>query len=435
MPQTCAIETCKLKSRALCHCCSKNLCLDHLKEHKDLPNSQLNIFVDEINTVGDQVSALNIDTVIENHRQKLDKWRDDCYTVINHLYEEKCQELQQRCAERINKHRREIDQIRTKINELIHEQEATHEDIPLLRATINDVTRDVTQLAEKGIIVDIHPLIIDKNIVYIEEWTSKELKISTLPSPFRKVDCSDEDWPVTTSNSRFLLLDQHPNLCLFDRELTLVKQCPWNYARITDMCWSSTLNSFIMITNIDGVFIFNENLTSFEPIQMIEKKQWLSCTCSDAVLFITTNGRGSDIFEFNLLSSFNLIKQWSAPRSCDINESIHSIAYNNGTLVLLFKDYLNNTLHVELRSSTTFDRLWSFPFDITNTGGRITRICLLKNDEWLVTDYRTSSLLQISKDGKLKFTHKYTPTPQNAVLFGSNILAIRTTNCVDFYRV
>ena len=63
------------------------------------------------------------------------------------------------------------------------------------------------------------------------------------------------------------------------------------------------------------------------------------------------------------------------------------------------------------------------------------RVCLLKCDEWLVIDHQTSHLLHISKDGKLKFTKKYDPTPQNAVLFGSNILAIRTTNCINFYKV
>jgi hypothetical protein len=72
---------------------------------------------------------------------------------------------------------------------------------------------------------------------------------------------------------------------------------------------------------------------------------------------------------------------------------------------------------------------------VRSGGVQITRLGLLKNDEWLVIDYINSSLLQISKDGQLKVTHKYTPTPQNAVLFGSNILAIRTTNCVNFYRV
>ncbi len=36
MSQPCAIETCKQTSRVLCYCCKKNLCLDHLSNHKTL---------------------------------------------------------------------------------------------------------------------------------------------------------------------------------------------------------------------------------------------------------------------------------------------------------------------------------------------------------------------------------------------------------------
>ena len=66
MPPPCSNETCKRKSRALCHCCNKNLCLDHLKEHYDLTNSQLNLLVDEINTLADQLLVLNIMKLLIN---------------------------------------------------------------------------------------------------------------------------------------------------------------------------------------------------------------------------------------------------------------------------------------------------------------------------------------------------------------------------------
>ena len=135
-----------------------------------------------------------------------------------------------------------------------------------------------------------------------------------------------------TTNNRFLLLDQYPNLCLFDRELTLIKQIPWEHDRIPDMCWSSTLNSFIMITDKDGVFLINEDMTLIESIRTIEKEKWLSCTCSDASLFLTTNKWGSDIFEFHLLSSFNLIKQWNPPKVVK--------AMNSYTILLIIMKHL-----------------------------------------------------------------------------------------------
>ena len=272
-------------------------------------------------------------------------------------------------------------------------------------------------------------------MIYIEQWISDEVKIETLPSPFHKIDCPNKGWAVMASNNRFLLLDQDQDICLFDRELALVKQLLWEYDRIRDMCWSSTLNSFIMVTDKGGAFLINEDMTLVEPIKTTGKEKWLSCTCSDANLFITTNKGGSDIFEFHLLSSFNLIKQWKPPESCDNEEIINSIAYNNGTLVALIEGgNRSKTLKIELASSLTLDRLWSLPPNLTNCE-RVYRVCLLRCDEWLLIDHQTTRLFHIGKDGKLKFTKKYDSTPQNAVLFGSNILAIRTTNCINFHGV
>jgi len=77
--------------------------------------------------------------------------------------------------------------MRLKINELIREQEATNEDITQLKATIDKIKRAIKQFAEKTIIVDVHPLIIKKNLIYIEEWTS------TLSLPFQTINCSDEN--------------------------------------------------------------------------------------------------------------------------------------------------------------------------------------------------------------------------------------------------
>jgi hypothetical protein len=176
-------------------------------------------------------------------------------------------------------------------------------------------------------------------------------------------------------------------------------------------------------------------MTSVEPIQTIEQNDWLTCTCSDTSLFLTTKGAAASIFEFNLFSSFGLIKQWNAPKSCNYNERISNINYNNGKLALLLMHNSNHKIHMELRSSTTLDRLWCLRLDIMFTFARINRVCFIKYNEWLVIDHNSSQLFHISKDGKLKVIQKYDAKPENAILFGSDILAIRTTNCVNFYKV
>ncbi|CAF2120138.1 unnamed protein product [Rotaria magnacalcarata] len=413
MSLSCAIETCKCKSREICHCCNTNLCTDHLKVHVDLINSQIHPLAVEINTLDNQLSLLNVDEVIGKCRQKLDKWHHECHPTVDCFYEEKCQELQERCVEKVGEKRKKIHQLKLKTNELMREQEATHDDI-----------------------FDADPLIINQNLVYIAQWTSNELDLSTLLSPYRTITCSQDSWTATTSNNHFLLIDQYPNLCLYDKQLTLLKEYSWEYDSIPDMCWSSTLNSFIIITNKNGAFLMNENLTSLECIQTIEKKRWLSCTCSDSTLFLTTNESGSNIFQFNLLLSFHFMKQWKSPQSCNSDEVINNIAYNNETLALIIENETNNKKRIELRSLSTFDPLWSTSF---NAAYHFTpwnkRVCVLKYNEWLVIDYGNSCLFHVSKDGQVKANRSYKPTINNAFLFGTNILVIKTLDNVNCYRI
>ncbi|CAF1279071.1 unnamed protein product [Rotaria magnacalcarata] len=210
----------------------------------------------------------------------------------------------------------------------------------------------------------------------------------------------------------------------------------WEYDPIPDMCWSSILNSFIIITGKNGVFLMNENLTSLECIQTIEKKQWLSCTCSDSNLFLTTNESGSNIFQYNFLLSFHFMKQWKSSQSCNSDEFIYNIAYNNETLALIIKNRTNNKNRIELRSSSVFDPFWSITF---NAAYCLTswknRVCVLKYNEWLVIDYGNSRLFHVSKDGQVKANRSYKPRINNAILFGTNILVIKTLDNANCYRI
>ncbi|CAF1251181.1 unnamed protein product [Adineta steineri] len=435
MQPLCAVDTCKRKCRGICCCCGKYLCLDHFKEHDDRINSQVTPLGDQLNEIADEFSKIVVDDIIVHCRQVLDKWRDDSRKTIDLFYQEKCKELEERCIQRVNDQQKQIDNTKVKINDLIREKEATYEDIPLLTTIVNDIERDVNRFKEEGIIVDTNPLIINKKgLIYIEEWSLDEVDLPNISFPYEEIGCSIY---VLASNNRFLLLVQNSNLCLFDRDLNHVKKYSWEHDIICDICWSSTLNIFILVTDKDGIFLVDENLTSIKSIETIEKKNWLSCTCSNSSLFVTTNSKGSDIFQFNVLSSFNLTKQWKPETSCGIQEYIYSIANNNETLAMIIANTTTTKkVRIDLRSSTTLDQLWSLNLYDTNAPAKlISRVCLLRCDEWLVADPSGSRLFHITKDGKIKQSLDDKLKPMNAVLFGSNILAINTTKCVNFYRV
>jgi hypothetical protein len=356
--------------------------------------------------------------------------------MINQFYETKCQELNERCIKRIDLIQIEINQIRSKLSKLICEQQINSEDLEILKLNIYDLKRKVRQIKEKPLEIDFHPLIIDKNLISIEETKVYELDLAKLSTSYRNLSCTDQSWPSMTNNDQFLLVDQYPDIILFNRDLKIVQKSPWSYGFIRNMCWSLLLDSFILINNQKEVFLVKNNSLLIERLQTIEEQYWWSCTCSHTSLFLTNTTMGTNIFQFNLLSSFQLIKRWKPPYSCKQHEYIDDIGYNNGTLALIIKVSSNNTVHFDLRSSTTLDRLWSIQLDVKKSWFQQTiRCCSLKYDEWLVVEGNTSHLFHILKNGRIKLIREYKPSPGNAVLFHSNILAIRTKKNINFHRL
>jgi hypothetical protein len=101
-------------------------------------------------------------------------------------------------------------------------------------------------------------------------------------------------------------------------------------------------------------------------------------------------------------------------------------------ILLLFN--LTNETRLDLRLSTTLDVIWSIEIDHI-APRRTTGCCWLNNDQWLVTDEYDFHLFHISADGHLIKSDKYYPAPYNALLFGKDILAIRTIQGVNLHRL
>jgi hypothetical protein len=154
----------------------------------------------------------------------------------------------------------------------------------------------------------------------------------------------------------FLLMHQKPNLCLVDRDLIIIKKVLWSYGLIRDMCWSSTLDQFIVIDD-NSVFLVDQNTIPMIITPTMLLKRYLSCTCSNKSLYLLTSDALRSIMEYSLLPSIQLIKQWKSPDTCEDNETIHQIRYGNETIALLMDKPSHRSMYIELRTSATIDRL------------------------------------------------------------------------------
>lgn len=432
-PRSCTHPKCQHTSRALCVCCNQYLCLEHLKEHSDKQNdAHLPSLMAELNVLSDRLHHVSL--VEPFFLANLDKWRADAYRTIDRFYDKQRRDFQEFIQENQEKQRKELDYLRLKINELTHEQNATEDDIHLIKNTIKLIEKNLNDLPHLQ--CNIRPLVIDENIASLRSGsTTKE--ILPLARPYRTMNIIDDSYCWMATNDNYLLVHHKPNLYLLDRQLSVIEKTPWLHDRIYIMCWSSTLNRFIVVTN-DTIYTIDSNLMAIERCEFTHHnniyRSWRSGTCSNTSLYLSTGELGPSLYEFTLLPSIQFVKEWSSPITCRKEEFIDDLCYKNGKLAMIIFQQTTNEVRFDQRSSTTLDLIWSIEI-ARIVPRRTTGCCWLNNNEWLITDEYDFRLFHISADGHLIKTEKYSPAPYNALLFGKDILAIRTIEGVNLHRL
>ena len=425
MSQFCALDKCTRTSRGQCDCCNQQLCIQHLTEHNTALMNQLNPLTDEINALSDRLDLLNIENMTGESRRKLEQWRDQCHQQIDHLFQQKCQELNTIMNKKVQKQHDEVIRLQSKIAAVIREQETTRQEVDSLTVTIRDLKKQMDEIEQTSLRVIAQSLVIDDALISIEQG----LDLSNLSSPCRTIQRPSGSKVCVCANDNFLLIHRKPNLCLVDREMNIIKEVIWDYEKTFDMCWCSTLDRFIVIEDT-RIFLVDQSTMTLERVQKIEKRHWLSCTTSENDLFIGTNGYGTTVMKYNLLPSIKLVTEWKSPQSCAYDEIVYSLKYNNQRFGLLVSNKSEKSLRMELRYANTFDRIWLLKLDTVCEQNIVFRCCLLTYDEWLVADYQRMRLLQIGKDGKLKTIIPYKKVPSSDTLF-RNMLCVSRAGRID----
>ncbi|CAF0794861.1 unnamed protein product [Adineta ricciae] len=431
MSQPCAIKNCKRASRTLCHCCNQNLCRDHFNEHDDLLNSKLVPLADEVNTLNDRISAINLDDMMDECRQELDQWRRNCYKTIDDLYQQKCRELQEYVSTKIDSQQQSVTALRTRVAELIDKQETTKKDIADVTSTIHNLAQSIESIEQNIAQVDTTSLKLDDTMIRIGEVKTQSCVLLKLSTPSHTIGRSGAAWNAVAANDQFLLLHMNSKLCLVDDTYSIVKCANWEYGLILGMCWSSSVNCFIVLTK-QKIFLFNENTAAINEIHNIQNGNWHACGCSDHSLYLSQSDSNSSVFQFSLPST-HLARRLVTNQN-ENREQIDSITCNRGTILLALNNISIKAKTIQLRSDNTFNILWSFQLDVTYNSNR-TRCCSLSQNQWLVTDWYTSRIFHLTQNGLLKATCTYSSRTYDIILFHSNILTILTDGRIDFHRI
>ena len=224
--QLCSIHKCEQSSSVLCYCCNKNLCLDHLSNHRTLIDFQSYSLTDQIRILDEQLKKLNNNTLIHDACQKLEKWRDESMKKIEHFYEQKCEEVDRYFKQNIHQKQYEIEQLNKK-QEHLYEND--------LKTFILDTKQRTDTIESKGIPINIRSLVINHHLITIGELKTEEFDLNTLSlPPSQTLDCSNKLGSALASNDQYLLMDENPFLTLYDSELNIIEQTSWKYGIIYD---------------------------------------------------------------------------------------------------------------------------------------------------------------------------------------------------------
>ncbi|CAF1266139.1 unnamed protein product [Rotaria sordida] len=156
--RSCAVKKCEVSSCAVCHCCKNDLCLDHLKEHKDQLNAQLIPLGDQINTFLDDLEHFD-PTSLSTFKQ-LEQWRILAHDTVDQFYKRMKYEL---FEQQKNKPLEKIHATRNMLDQLIQKQAATRENINSLTNDIRLIEQEVNAL--RNIHIKLCPLVIDDDLI------------------------------------------------------------------------------------------------------------------------------------------------------------------------------------------------------------------------------------------------------------------------------
>ena len=407
----CTIDGCRTPSRTVCMCCDNCYCLEHLTQHFGKINNKLPALADKINGLANRLNKYS--SIEPSYLAALEKWREEAHRTVERYYESKRQDF---VDDRRSKLKKEVERVRNIMEKLIRKQDAVQEDIDVLKQDIRLIEQKLSEF--QTLRFTIQPLVIDADLIIRD--------IFPLHSPCRTMKAPLDEFPALTTNDRNLLIHQPPNISLLDRHFAVIKQTPWNYDNIWDMCWSSALNRFILVTNKD-VLAIDPNTMTITQLPAPSDVGLSRVTSSDSSLFLLTQGLGPSIFEYKLPPSSKNVKERSSPDTCDQSEYIFDLKSNHKSLGMVIYNTENDKTRLELRSSITFQRLWSI--DV----GRGYRCCLLHDEQWMVVDTLNRRLFHISNSGKMLKTDKYLHQPWNVIQWSKFIIGIRTNEGINLY--
>lgn len=434
MPQACEISDCGSPSLGTCRCCQRCLCREHFVEHDQSIRSALDQLTNELDDLVEQLSRFDLDAVLMDASQSLDRWRFAAYEAIDQFYQRQCMKIHQQIAQLLSTKEQKAEDLREKVIKLVNIQRTTNADLKSLIENLDRLKQQINSIERMSMQINLRPLVMDDSWMTTKISVSLPADLSRLSSPDRSIDRLPLSSDAMISDGQYLLIHQNSHLSLIDADFFVVQEKRWPYECIRDMCWSASLHCFILLT-LNSVYLVRANRTlTIEKVETIRGHVWHSCACSETSLYLSADTWNSMIEEFAFLPLTQTFQHRKRHRISHGKQRVDSMTYQNGALALAINDQTKQELCFELRSAETLKCIWSCPLKVEYSERQI-QCCLFDQHRWLVADWGTSSLLAINRDGQIDRKEKYAFQINHIAPWISNTLVISTNNTFNFHHL
>lgn len=261
----------------------------------------------------------------------------------------------------------------------------------------------------------------------------RQRKLFPLKSPYRTIKITDKSSVSIACSEQYILLKQTPNLCLLDKQLNIIQEIPWTYDHV-EICWSSTLNQFILITE-RIIFTLDENTKILNQcsIYIDNDKEWSCGACSDTSLYLSTGDMSASLHQYTLQPTIEFIKEWQLFPTYPKYEGILTFTCANGKIALIISNVHSFQRCFDIRSSITLERLWSIRLDA------VAHCCSINNNEWIIMELLEPRLLHLSSDGEILQEYKVKTSSMdviwNAIQLDSDTIITFTMKNLNLHRI
>ncbi|CAF1326281.1 unnamed protein product [Didymodactylos carnosus] len=260
----------------------------------------------------------------------------------------------------------------------------------------------------------------EKRINEVKQLDLNKLKVR----PQRRIKVDGDYWAIAASERDLLYCDKD-TLCLTDRTGHKTNALQWGEDCVSDICWSSFLDRFLILTSttLHSLNVQRSEVTQIKQVSDKKKADFLRCTCANQTLLVSTSENGSVVEEWDMSGEWRMMRRWQPPVSCQQNEWIMSILLSCdgshiGVTVLVVGQY--NQFHVRDRSKNILNTI-TFPW---LEYGYV--LLSVPNGQWLTHEPKNKQLQIIDRDGKLEQTFTYDKGVNRTTLIGQRCLVIRT---------